>query len=138
MTAPRMITREMRRQLERDNAKQPAVLEPVPASNWPESTWNMANPPFDVWRSRFYLVQGFREAGGIIRLSVNKTSVEDDGRWVDGLAWDELQEIKRQVGYGDFDAVEIFPCDKNIVNVANMRNLWVMPAPIPFGWKRRG
>jgi hypothetical protein len=134
----RVITREMRRQLERDNAKQPAVLEPVPGSLWPASTWNMAHPPFEVWRSRFYLVQGFRENGGVIRLSVCKTQVEDDGRLVDGLAWDELQEIKRQVGYGDAYAIEVYPRDKDIVNVANMRHLWVMPAQLPIGWRREG
>ncbi len=50
------------------------------------------------------------------------------------MTWEELQEIKRQVGIGDFFAVEIFQRDKDIVNVANMRHLWVLPDPLDFGW----
>lgn len=59
-----------------------------------------------------------------------------NGRWDDGLVWDELQEIKRQLGYGNSQAVEIYPEDRNIVNVADMRHLWVLPARLNLGWVR--
>jgi hypothetical protein len=36
---------------------------------------------------------------------------------------------------GDKDAVEIYPADKDIVNVANMRHLIVLPAPFPYTWR---
>lgn len=124
----------MRRQLERDNAKQPLELRPVPKEVWPNAS-GMRNPPYAVWRSRFYLVQLFQENDGITRLSVNRTIVVDN-RWGDNIAWDELQEIKRQVGLGEYMAVEIYPADIDVVNVANMRHLWVMRDPLPFGWKR--
>ena len=60
------------------------------------------------------------------------------GRWKDGISWDALQEIKSAVGYGDRDAVEIFPAQKDLVNVANMRHLWIVPESIPFAWRRNG
>ena len=131
----RVITREMRRQLERDNAKRTEYLVELPVSQWPDTSF-MTIIPFSVWRSRKYLVQGFQEGNGIIRLSVNKTTMLPNGRWDDGLVWDELQEIKRQLGYGDSQAVEIYPEDRNIVNVANMRHLWVLPERLNLGWVR--
>lgn len=131
MSQNRMITRQQRRQLERDNAKQPAALAQVQPENWP-----YAQPKLiEVWRSRDYLVQVFDE-DGIERLSVARTSIDtNSGRWVDGISWDDLQRIKRECGRGMFNAVEIFPADKDIVNVANMRHLWVIRAPLPFGWR---
>jgi hypothetical protein len=57
-------------------------------------------------------------------------------KWVDGITWDQLQEIKRGVGLGDKLAVEVYPEDKNIVNVANMRHLFVLPERPLFAWAR--
>ncbi|EOG1815585.1 hypothetical protein ACK3RA_000943 [Enterobacter hormaechei] len=51
-------------------------------------------------------------------------------------AGDALQEIKSAVGYGDRDAVEIYPRDSDVVNVANMRHLWITPEPIAFAWRK--
>ena len=33
-------------------------------------------------------------------------------------------------------AVEVFPADDQVVNVANMRHLWVLPEPLPFAWEK--
>jgi hypothetical protein len=30
--------------------------------------------------------------------------------------------------------VEIYPRDRDIVNIANMRHLWVMAEPLALGW----
>jgi len=128
------VTREQRRQLMRDNAKQPEILTPVPESEWPPC--ELRNRPTDVWRSRHYLVQAYSSTGGVTRLSIDRTTMQADGRWEAGLSWDELQEIKRQVGFGNCFAVECFPKDKDIVNVANMRHLWVLPKPLEFAWSR--
>lgn len=44
--------------------------------------------------------------------------------------------MKAEIGRGDLFAVEIFPPDVDIVNIANMRHLWVVPAEmVPFAWK---
>lgn len=96
--------------------------------------------PDQVWRSRKYLVQLYHEASpalpGLIRLSICRVKMQTGGRWDDGLTWEELQQIKSEVGFGDRHAVEIYPPDADVVNVANMRHLWVMPAPLAFGWTK--
>ncbi|MEA3715886.1 hypothetical protein VBL48_16495 [Enterobacter hormaechei] len=89
-----------------------------------------------MWANSYFLVQEFQEGNGVIRLSVNTTSIASSGRWKDGISWDALQEIKSAVGYGDRDAVEIYPRNSDVVNVANMRHLWITPEPISFAWRK--
>lgn len=127
----RAMNRETRRQLERENSKRPGVLIPVPRDNWPSSGDTTRT---GVWLSEKYLAQVFDEADGVQRISANRTTARSDGRWDDALTWDEMQEIKRQIGMGDKYAVEIYPRDCDIVNVANMRHLWVMSEPLSIGW----
>ena len=79
------------------------------------------------------MVQEFHE-GKNIRLSVNRTMPGKDS-WLEDITWEELQTVKREVGYGDRLAVEIYPEDVNIVNVANMRHLWIIDG-LDLGWKR--
>lgn len=90
--------------------------------------------PVAVWQSKKYLVQVYNEGNGIVRLSINRTS-RYKGQWNDKMTWDELQDIKRKVGYGDAFAVEVYPKDADIINVANLRHLWVLPFALPFAWK---
>ena len=120
--------------LERDNEKWPMTLSPVAHDL-------VARPgaPFAQWRSREFVVQAFAVAGGVIRLSVNRTHVDPATmRWVDGITWDELQALKSQAGYGDREAVEVYPPDSNVVDVANIRHLWVLPSPLTFSWRNYG
>lgn len=127
-------TREQRRQLQRDNTKLPVTLAPVDPIDWPNVP---GNKPYAVWRSRNFLVQEFIESDAIRRLSVARSEIDvKTGRWKDGITWEELQEIKRQTGYGNHMAIEIFPADRNVVNVANMRHLWVLSTPLPIGWNQ--
>ena len=107
----------------------PADLTPILASDIP----NIEGAPKRAWVSKKYLVQEYRDRGGVIRLSVNRVT-RHNSKWEDKITWDELQRIKREVGYGDSFAVEIYPRDADVVNVSNMRHLWVMPIPLPFGW----
>lgn len=133
-----IVTREQRRQLARENAKLPTRLHPVHRDQWPDMS-HMSKTPYAVWRSRDFLVQTFEEGNGVSRLSVCRTEIDvATGRWKEGITWDELQEIKRQVGLGEYMAVEIFPADRDVVNVANMRHLWVLRDSLPFGWKKDG
>lgn len=128
----RVVTREMRRQLERDNAKQPAILREVPRDEWP----NPAAPQLRVLRSRDFLVQEFAaSAPAKVRISVCRTTLAGE-RWRDGITWDDLQRLKRECGYGDADAIEVFPADADVVNVANMRHLWVMADPVACAWRK--
>lgn len=128
-----MINRELRRFMKRENRQRPVLLTPVPRDQWPNDN---NKKRIDVWISREALVQVFNEANGVQRLSINSTSVQPNGQWKEGFTWDELQDIKRQVGRGDRWAVEIYPSDQEIVNVANMRHLWLLPEPPSFGWRK--
>jgi hypothetical protein len=94
----------------------------------------------EVWISKKYLVQIYAEESGIIRLSINKNSIQGTGFRKDGsvswgeISWDELQELKNEVGYQDYCAVEIYPPAAQVVNVANMRHLWVLPIAPSYMW----
>src|SRR4051812_17721121 len=115
--------------LKRENEKYPWHLIEVPRERWPQDPrTNRAK----LWRSRDFLVQEFAEHDGMIRLSVNRTAVSNSGGWSQDITWDELQSLKHQCGYGDNDAVEIYPRNDDLVNVANMRHLFIYvncPAP---------
>lgn len=134
MAAGIHTSREQRRQLARDNAKLPKHLALVDPADWPQSMLAMATPPVAVWRSRGFLVQKYlAPAPAIARLSVLRTTLAGE-RWQDGITWDELQQIKNELGYFAHTAVEVFPPMRDVVNVANIRHLWVLDGPLPFAW----
>ncbi len=126
-------SREERRQLQRDNAKLPLTLQEIPRSSWPDPN----SPQISVWRSRHFLVQVFpANPPAVARLSINRTTMGTAGvRWQDGIAWEEMQRLKKECGYGDMDAVEVFPAEADVVNAANMRHLWVLQEKLPFAWR---
>ncbi len=120
-----------------DNLAYGNFLEKVPKSKWPPLPVLMVRP-VEMWRSRNFLLQVFFAKDGIERLSVNRTDWDSEKRsYAENITWDELQELKRQCGRGDKDAVEIYPRDKDLVNVSNMRHLWVMPQEIGFKWREK-
>jgi hypothetical protein len=92
--------------------------------------------PIEAWRSRGFLLQVFREIDGVQRLSVCRTS-HNGHSWDENITWDDLQRLKAECGRGDRMAVEIYPADRHVVNVANMRHLWVLPEPLSFAWSRK-
>jgi len=98
-------------------------------------TANMVNAPVKAFRNKSFLVQIFTFEG-YTRLSINRTEIDNNGNWVDGITWDELQMIKNSVGFSNYDAVEVYPAEKNLVNVSNMRHLWIMDKPLPFIWRK--
>ena len=87
-----------------------------------------------VWRSKYFLVQVKLE-NGVTRLSVNRTELDSTGNWRDGITWDELQEIKDLCGFANREAVEVYPAAQDLVNVANIRHLWILEQPLPFIWR---
>lgn len=135
-------SREHLRELERENRRWPPILKEIQPHEWPSGVGAAKQAPFRVLRSSEFLVQCFDERqrnGGdaLIRMSVNRTSFDPiAGRWTENITWDDLQRLKREAGYGDQDAVEVFPADRQVVNVANMRHLWIFDSPLPFAWRR--
>lgn len=122
----------------KEAAKRPAQLTEISPARIAETYPNAKHPPTHVWQSCKYLVQLFDEQPfqwiETRRMTVCRTTLGDDGRWQDGLSWDELQDIKREIGFGDWYGLEIYPRDVDVVNVANMRHLWLLAVPLDLGW----
>ncbi|WP_419827695.1 DUF7694 domain-containing protein [Sphingomonas sp.] len=127
------------REMRRLNMSYPAHLTPVPRAEWPRdpAEFQGGAPRVGLYRSRTHLVQVFAEPGGVLRLSVNRTEWDERRRrFREDISWDDLQRLKAEVGYPDCAAVEVYPPAMRVVNVANMRHLWVLPdaAILPFMW----
>ena len=134
------LNREQRRaaqaHIKEQNKRYGPTLSEVPRSEWPDNA-----PPhlISVMRSSTLLVQVYKEpAPLIVRLSVSRSELAGD-RWADRITWDELQDVKAQAGYADALAVEVYPPAVDVVNVANMRHLWVYfdHLSLPFIWRKK-
>lgn len=133
-----ITTREQRRALERENARRPLYLEGIRREDWPDGLADHPKAPFAVWRSRHFLVQFYKEAapGVIGRLSILRTTVAGD-RWADGITWDDIQRLKAETGHADTWAVEVFPAQAEVVNVANIRHVWLLAEAPAYAWRRQ-
>tara|TARA_B100002049_G_scaffold223617_1_gene194315 strand:+ start:15932 stop:16261 length:330 start_codon:yes stop_codon:yes gene_type:complete len=103
----------------------------IPKSEWPSQQKNLTR----VFINKDFLVQEFDE-GTVTRLSICCTK-RKGSKWADGITWDQLNSIKSAIGFAKEFAVECYPEEKNIVNVANMRHLWIMKERLPFAWLRQ-
>jgi hypothetical protein len=127
----------LRKELHRNNRVFPLRMVELPEGSWPERSGASVRP-VRVFRSRTDLVQMFAEEHGAIRLSITSCDFRiSDGEWLEGYTWDRLMEIKAECGFADRWAVEIYPPAASVVNVANMRHLWLLREAPPFAWKKR-
>lgn len=135
---PSHLSRQERRaalrQLELDNASASATMKAVPPDQWPAC---MIGKVVMLFRSRQFLAQLYEEPNGVLRLSVNRSMTDKQGdRWIDGITWDQLQQVKAECGFGNQWAVEVYPPEPDIVNVANVRHLWLLPQAPDFAWRK--
>lgn len=126
----------LRREYQKRVRTFPKTLEPIPQDEFDAAVADKSrnNPPRKVWRSRDFLAQLFKQ-GNHYRLSVNHTQIDATGQWVGDITWDELMKCKRQCGYSECWAVEIYPPDEHLVNVANIRHLWLVEQP-SYAWTK--
>lgn len=107
----------------------------IPATKWPfMPAWESV--PRAVWRSRDYLAVLYEQrADGMHRLTVNSVRrgmskrPGQDTDWRDGITWDELQRVKNECLGEDVWCVEVYPAQDKLVDVNNMRHLWVLDEP---------
>ena len=129
------MNREQRRAAQKHMAKESATF---PAHLVELDLQDKAMKPpglIKAFRSREYLVQVFSEGAPVLaRLSVNRTRLAGND-WGEDIPWIDMQRIKNECGFTDFDAVEVFPAQKDVVNVANLRHLWIMGKPLGFAWR---
>lgn len=140
--APAQCNRSERRALAREMRKQaaawPSHLVEVPESEWPTRRRETTEYPITVWRSRNYLVVRYAAPSlngvEVRRLTVNRVTIGNDGHWNQDIPWEDLLRCKRETGHGDWYGVEIYPRDRDIMNIANMRHLWLVAEPLGIGW----
>ena len=96
-----------------------------------------------VWKLRHSELQGTPWEGSY-RVSVRcstatKPEQYDKKKFCPVVGWDDLQAIKEHLFPGQI-AVEIYPPPSELVNVAHMRWLWVLPkgAVLPFNLNGKG
>jgi hypothetical protein len=129
--------KEMKQGLKDKNSTVGNKLVQVPKDEWPHQLIDSKGLQ-RVWRSREFLVQEHLE-NGYIRLSIIdvreiKAFGKQEYRYGSDITWDDLQKIKAKVGYGDRCAVEIFPPDQLLVNIQNIRHLWILDEVPPYCW----
>lgn len=128
------------RELKRQNMAFPPHLVEIPRERWPDmskSPYRSGSIVLACFRSRSFVVGVWLEPNGCTRLSVNRTEWDErQQRFRDDISWDELQRLKAEAGYADLCAVEVYPPDDDVVNVANMRHLFLLPALPAFMWRR--
>lgn len=137
------MNREQRRALQRaadkENRLWPVFPVEIPRSDWPLSVLIEVER---VWRSRCFLIQLYRvplkEFPAYARLSVQRVEAaafRADRDKAPAISWEELEALKNNLGFSDRMALELFPPGNQVVNVAPMRHLWLVPPGfINFAW----
>lgn len=97
------------------------------------------NGLIEAWRSRDFLVQVYDKGeSNVLRMTVSRTESDVRGNWKSSITWDELQRCKREIGRGHLEGFEVFPAEGEVVNVANMRHVWIFKSgALPFGFNRK-
>lgn len=78
---------------------------------------------YEVWQSGPFrcLRSRFRHPvlGAVVHLSFSRTPWQR-------LGWADLQSLKRAMGYGEHEAMQVFPRDADTVDLASVYHLWVL------------
>lgn len=129
--------KQVNREMARENAKFGREFVQIREKDYPPHVAAYDGPlkPLAYWRNRNFFVQVCEEPNGAVRISVNRTQIDETYNFVGGITWDELFIIKNEIGYADKDCIEIYPAAGTLVNVANIRHLFVLDQPHPWNWK---
>lgn len=93
--------------------------------------------PLRCWRSRDYSAccSATKPADCCDWPSRASSSTNTRSNTATASAGDALQQIKNETMGTDVWAVECYPPQHLVQNVANMRHLWILEEPPAFGWK---
>lgn len=78
-----------------------------------------------VWQDHQFYVAAFQD-DCCIRMDIVRHDIED------GITWDEIRKIKEQCGFGDVDAIEFYPAEKDIINTGNIRHIYIFNTELPL------
>lgn len=109
-------------------------------SEWEEQSENdlvtMAKFPKGLeraWKNSRYVVQAFKPRdtawGTFIKVGIRR----NDEAAV--RSWSEIQRIKNELFGEEAVAIEFFPAESKLVDVANLYWIWVTRAPVPEEFK---
>lgn len=103
-----------------------AAADPAVASILTESR--------EMWRNDKYVAIARRRDDG----SVSVLSVRRDDR-KPTRDWRDLQRIKNDIAGPETEAIELFPAESRLVDVANQTWIWVFPpgTQLPLGFHER-
>lgn len=124
--------RQYMAEYEKQRESFPSTMEPliIPADMLEEGR------VLGAWRSREFMATAWVEKNPALacRLSINRTRIDPiTGKFLDMILWDDMFNVKNQCGFADMDAIEVYPAESKLVNVANMRHLFVMRQKLQFG-----
>lgn len=91
----------------------------------PDLTSPFGEPAIAAWTSTHFLAALFRQEG-VLRLSIARADSAPAP-----ISWEELMQVKRDCGFGTQDALEVYPCDEDILNTGNIRHLYFV-GPVFF------
>lgn len=129
----------VRKQIARDSKRLPGRMTLLTDDLVRQVLPDEATRPILVWMSNKFLAQLFDLFDqSSMRLTVCRTEVGWDGEFVGGITWDELMLVKAECGYASKWMVEVYPAEEGVVNVANMRHLWLVDECEVRKWDLRG
>lgn len=82
-----------------------------------------------AYRNNLYSVQEFAFPGGVTKLMIRR---HDDQPMHN---WKHLQRIKNEICGPEAIAIEVYPAESELVDVANIYWLFVMPPGFVMPWK---
>jgi hypothetical protein len=132
------LTKDLIRKYKLECKSFPAELLAIPKFQWPKGD-SYNSQCQGVWRSREYAVFAWMEPGkSCLRLTFQKTEIDrQTGRWRDGLTWDTMMKLKDEAGYGDHWAVEVYPPREHVVDVVNLRHIWLLNEKPDYAWNNK-
>lgn len=92
-----------------------------------------ASTPLCVFQNDTYVVDVFRD-GDFIHLDIRRHDQQPC------TSWSDMQEIKNQIVGPEHEAIELFPAESRLVDMANQYHLYVHVDPafrFPVGFKHR-
>lgn len=97
---------------------------------------NQISTPFGevsvmAWENEEFIL-GLFSFQGYVRLSIWRQPGTDVGKVI---SWETLQTLKSLAGFGNNDAVEVYPRNQDIVNTANARHIYIMNDLLPFAMR---
>lgn len=78
-----------------------------------------------VWEDETYFAAAFQEKT-CIRLDIQRKDERS------GLTWDDLRQIKNECGFSDYDGIEFYPRENDVLNTGNFRHLYLFSEALPL------